>query len=153
ISFQKLAMQSPFPGMDPYIEASGLWGDFHSHLIEKIYDELAQRVPDRYFVQVGERSYVVLAGTNGKGTTPVTPDVGVVSAWERSRRPGLVVAEPEADAVTMRALIDERFREKFVGIYEADPDLRLVTSIEVPSPSNKRSGTEGWDLSCASGPL
>ena len=28
-------MKSPFPGMDPYIEACGLWGDFHSHLIEK----------------------------------------------------------------------------------------------------------------------
>ena len=29
-------MMSPFPGMDPYIEACGLWGDFQSHLIEKI---------------------------------------------------------------------------------------------------------------------
>jgi len=31
-------MKSPFPGMDPYIEACGLWGDFHTHLIEKIYE-------------------------------------------------------------------------------------------------------------------
>jgi Protein of unknown function (DUF4058) len=29
-------MKSPFPGMDPYIEACGLWEGFHSHLIDKI---------------------------------------------------------------------------------------------------------------------
>ena len=30
-------MKSPFPGMDPYIEAHGhLWEDFHHHLIEDI---------------------------------------------------------------------------------------------------------------------
>lgn len=26
-------MKSPFPGMDPYIEACSLWGDFHNRLI------------------------------------------------------------------------------------------------------------------------
>ena len=33
-------MPSPFPGMDPYIEACGMWADFHSHLIEKISVQL-----------------------------------------------------------------------------------------------------------------
>ena len=40
-------MKSPFPGMDPFIEAYGLWEDFHPHLIEKIYETLADSVPDR----------------------------------------------------------------------------------------------------------
>ena len=46
----------------------------------------------------------------------------------------------------MRALIQEEHREAFIEIYEANPDQRLVTSIEVLSPSNKRPGTEGWEL-------
>ena len=29
-------MKSPFPGMDPYIEACGLWEGFHNRLIAKI---------------------------------------------------------------------------------------------------------------------
>lgn len=29
-------MKSPFPGMDPYIEACNVWRDFHHHLIERI---------------------------------------------------------------------------------------------------------------------
>jgi hypothetical protein len=34
-------MKSPFPGMDSYIEACGLWGDFHNHRIEAICVRLA----------------------------------------------------------------------------------------------------------------
>src|SRR5208282_6135181 len=48
--------------------------------------------------------------------------------------------------VTMRAFIQEEHREAFIEIYEASPGQRLVTSIEVLSPSNKRRGAEGWDL-------
>ncbi len=95
-------MKSPFPGMDPYIEACGLWGDFHSHLIEKIGEKRADLAPEHYLVRTGERSYVVL--------------------------------------------VDEEHRETFVEIYEATAGQRLMTSIEVLSPSNKRPGTEGWEL-------
>ena len=46
----------------------------------------------------------------------------------------------------MRAFIEEEHREAFVEIYEATPEQRLVTCIEVLSPSNKRPHTPGWDL-------
>ena len=49
-------MKSPFPGMDPYIEACGLWEDFHHALIHEIKYGLAQVVPDRYVVRIGERA-------------------------------------------------------------------------------------------------
>jgi hypothetical protein len=143
-------MKSPFPGMDPYIEDRGLWADFHTKLIGEIERALASLLPERYFVQTGERSYVVLAGTNGKEEKPFYPDVGVETA-ARERVPpaggGVAVAESAAEtaAVTMRAFIDEHFRENFIEIYEADPEVRLVTCLEVPSPSNKRRGTEGWE--------
>ena len=84
--------------MDPYIEASGLWGDFHLELISEIKHALAEAAPERYLVRAGERSY------------------------------------------------EEEHREAFVEIYEATPDQRLVTCIEVLSPSNKRPHTPGWDL-------
>jgi hypothetical protein len=46
----------------------------------------------------------------------------------------------------MRAFIDEEHREAFVEIYEATPQQRLVTCIEVLSPSNKQPNTPGRDL-------
>ena len=46
----------------------------------------------------------------------------------------------------MRAFIEEEHREAFVEIYEASPEQRLVTCIEILSPSNKRPHTPGFDL-------
>ena len=144
-------MKSPFPGMDPYIEASGLWGDFHSHLIEKIGEKLADVAPQHYLVRTGERSYVVLVESEAKKSYSFLPDVRVSAPRGRkktSKKGGTALAERsgEAEPVTMRAFIQEEHREAFIEIYEANPDQRLVTSIEVLSPSNKRPGTEGWEL-------
>ncbi len=64
------------------------------------------------------------------------------------KKTGTAVAEPVlgAEPVLMRAFIEEEHREAFVEIYEATPEQRLVTCIEVLSPSNKRPNTPGWDL-------
>lgn len=141
-------MKSPFPGMDPYIEGSGLWPDLHSKLIGELERFLAASLPERYFVQMGERSSILLAGVDGKESKPFLPDVGVFTPPGGGGSTGVTVAEPETETevVTMQAFVEERFRENFIEIYEADPELRLVTCIEVLSPSNKRPNTEGWDL-------
>jgi hypothetical protein len=44
----------------------------------------------------------------------------------------------------MRALVEVEFRESFVEVYELRPKRRLVTTVEVLSPSNKRYKTPGW---------
>ena len=144
-------MKSPFPGMDPFIEACGLWGDFHTHLIERIYERLADAVPERYLVRTGERSYVVLVESEEKTGHPFLPDVTVTAPRGRkktSKIGGAALAElaDEVEPVTMRAIVLEEHREAFVEIFETDPEERLITSIEVLSPSNKRPYTEGWEL-------
>ena len=144
-------MKSPFPGMDPFIEDRGLWPDFHDDLIAEIKRSLAVRLPDRYFVQTGERSYIVLAGADEKETKPMYPDVALEKSPPvgQSANPGgaraVVESALETGGIPMRAFIDEHFRENFIEIYEADPEMRLVTCIEVLSPSNKRRGSEGWE--------
>jgi hypothetical protein len=50
-------MKSPFPGMDPFIEAYGLWGDFHHGLICQISNDLNDRLPDHYVSRIRERVY------------------------------------------------------------------------------------------------
>jgi Protein of unknown function (DUF4058) len=134
--------------MDPYIEACGLWGDFHHELISEIKHALARATPERYLVRAGERSYVVLVEREGKTSRPFIPDVSVTTERRKksSRKPaGTAVAEPDrtAEPVLMRAFIEEEHREAFVEIYEATADQRLVTCIEVLSPSNKRPQTPG----------
>ncbi len=135
-------MPSPFSGMDPYIETCGLWGDFHFHMIASIAGHLADVAPRRYLVRTGERSYLVFVDEEGKNSYPLPPKVGITSP--RGRKKGKAVLAETAHV--MRAFIEEEHRESFIEIYETDPESRLVTSIEVLSPSNKRPGTQGWDL-------
>jgi hypothetical protein len=137
--------------MDPYIEACGLWEDFHSHLIEKIGEKLAETAPDRYLVRNGERSYIVLLDSEGTKTYSFLPDVSVSRSRGRKKtmkKGGTALAVPtgESAPIALRPFIQEEHREAFIEIYEANPGQRLVTSIEVLSPSNKRPGTEGWEL-------
>jgi hypothetical protein len=133
--------------MDPFIEGCGLWEDFHNHLIETIFVSLADTLPARYLVRTGERGYVVLEQENGEKKHPFIPDVTVVSTGSAPGSAVAAVAEPSSDqgSQTLRAFIEEEFRETFVEIREAGSD-NLVTCIEVLSPSNKRPNTEGWDL-------
>ncbi len=141
-------MPSPFPGMDPFIEDRGLWPDFHDDLIAEIKRSLAARLPERYFVQTGERAYVVLTGADQKEVHPINPDVAIEksSVGKGPTPTTAAVAVADAGAVTMRAFIDEHFRENFIEICEAEPTPRLVTCVEVLSPSNKQSGKKGRKL-------
>lgn len=141
-------MPSPFPGMDPFIEACGRWEDFHPKLISEIERSLAAVLPERYYMSLGERSYVVLAGREGKDFKSFLPDVGIASSAESraEHSPSTVAEVVEVGAVSMEAFIALEFRETFIEIHEHDPQERLVTCIEILSPSNKRSGSKGRKL-------
>jgi hypothetical protein len=147
-------MGSPFPGMDPYIEISHLWEDFHSHLIEEIYRALSDILPDRYIVRAGERSYVALAfPSDEQDKRSFLPDVAVTSrrkSAKTTRRSkgsaGDLVALDAPGSVMMQALVKAEYREPFLEIWQIDPEHKLVTGIEVLSPSNKRPKTKGWRL-------
>ncbi len=144
-------MKSPFPGMDPYIEANGLWGDFHYNLVYKIYESLAQAAPDRYVVRTGERSYVVLVESEAEKRRPFVPDVSVTGpnrprkAARKKGGPAVAEADAKGGPVVLRAFLAEEHREAFVEIYEAGPGQRLVTAVEVLSPSNKQPDAPGWE--------
>ena len=107
--------------------------------------------PEHYLVRTGERSYVVLVESDDETRHPFLPDVSIRGPRDRkkgTKKGGTAIAEPagDADPVTMRTFVQEEHRETFVEIYEANAGERLVTAIEVLSPSNKRPGTEGWEL-------
>ena len=144
-------MKSPFPGMDPYIEARGLWEGFHNRLISRIDETLQPILPRGYTIDVATRSYVVLMEEEGKKEHPAKPDVTITES-ARTKRPrkkgGVAVAEPAetAESVAMQAFFAESYEENFIEIYAEGEERFLVTCIEVLSPSNKRPGTPGWQL-------
>lgn len=147
-------MGSPFPGMDPYIEVSHLWEDFHNKLIGEIERALSARVPDRYVVRTPERSYIALAESEAEDDErSFAPAVAVASRRKFAKTTrkskgsagGLAVHDAPG-SVMMRALDKAEYREPFLEIHQVDPEHKLVTGIEVLSPSNKRPDTKGWRL-------
>ncbi len=120
---------------------------------------MAQSVPDHYVVRFHERSYVALVTSEDIGLPDrrtSQADVAIAFAPGKSRSAcegATAVAELPATGaddspVAMRALVEMEFRESFVEVYALRPERRLVTTVEVLSPSNKRSKTPGWFRYC-----
>src|SRR5580765_7224269 len=142
-------MKSPFPGMDPFVETSRLWGDFHRELIGDLKREIADHLPERYLVRTNVRSYVELVEAEGKDVRHFEPDVSLLSpspaVATQTMGPPAVVAEPSIEQeVMLRAFIAEEFKENFIEIFYQEDEEILVTCVEVLSPSNKRKGSTGW---------
>jgi hypothetical protein len=51
-------MQSPFPGMDPYLEDDAFWPVFHHQMVMCLYQILLPSLVDRYRARVCQRHYV-----------------------------------------------------------------------------------------------
>jgi hypothetical protein len=136
--------------MDPYIEACGLWADFHGALVTEIQRALNEVLPRGYVARTGKRSYLVLAEAEEKTERHFEPDASVTApraqppaaARGKGSRPAAVTAGSEP--LSLQAFVETDFVERFIDVYELQPERRLVTSIEVLSPSNKRRRSPGW---------
>ncbi len=129
-------MNSPFPGMDPYVER--FWGEMHNALITYLRDELNAALPSRYRALMGDRVFVADVDEPMPGTR--FPDVAVVDWPAMPGRDGgrslrLLVKEPP-----LLNYAGEAVTEAYVDIVDTKFGERVVTSIEVLSPTNKQVG-------------
>lgn len=142
-------MKSPFPGMDPFIEDRRLWKDFHDDLIAEIKRAIAEVLPRRYIVRTAARSYIALVEAEERGEHQFDPDVSLTeprrpkAARRSAAETAATLVATEQESLAVRAFIEEDFEERFIDIYELEPERRLVTSIEVLSPSNKKPRSPG----------
>ena len=54
-------MPSPFPGMDPYLEAPSIWPDFHHKLAAELSTELNGSLPSPYYARLEMRQELGIA--------------------------------------------------------------------------------------------
>lgn len=129
-------MPSPFPGMDPYLEAH--WRDIHARLIIYASDALQGALPRGLRARVEES--VLLETPEGIGDHPLFPDVRVVEFQAKrysSVGPGAAVAVAEPRLVEIEP---ELVAEPFLEIIDRESGNRVVTVIEFLSPTNKSPG-------------
>ena len=130
-------MPSPFPGMDPYIEQSRIWVDFHARLADEISANLNAQIRPAYFARLTPYITYEVVEISRSRLPGVRPDVGVML-----REPALLYAgaaavldAPVESIVKMEAPLELLS----VEIYHA-ADEYLVTALEILSPVNKQRG-------------
>jgi hypothetical protein len=130
-------MQSPFPGMDPFLEDPSGWGDVHFSLISVIREQLAEVVSPHFFVGVERRVYIV-APDDGERIQTIIPDVYLFST------PSPEPYQTATAQITIPTLVEPIFplevREHYLDIRDAK-SRKVVTTIELLSPANKTPGT------------
>ena len=127
-------MPSPFPGMDPWLEGP-LWSSVHSQLAAEIARQLSPRLLPRYIALTNE--WFVLAEPEGVSISApeLYPDVGIQETRpvHESGEPAVAVAAP----IQITTLVPARIPQVSIEIRDTER-RRLVTAIEILSPSNKR---------------
>jgi hypothetical protein len=123
--------------MDPWLERSPLWLDFHNTMTIAIRDALVPQVDPRYFVQVEARTTVLMASGQER---LIRPDVTVTTGESRSGpRTAVPMAADQGTSiaeVTLPAEVIDEVEEMYLEVYSL-PDHALVTVIELLSPTNK----------------
>jgi hypothetical protein len=121
-----------FPGMDPYLEDPLIWNGVHAALIVYIRDFLRPLLRPRYLAAIEQRVFVEGPDRD------IHPDV-----WLRQSRARLgeqAVAVAEADTPCVVEVPDLEIREAYINILDRQSGQRVVTVIEVVSPTNKYAG-------------
>jgi hypothetical protein len=121
-----------FPGMDPYLEAPLVWPDVHSRLIVYLAEHLRPLLRPRYVASVQTRVFI-------EGPDQVRfPDVGIRPA--RAARGQGAGAVLEADAPVEVQVAAVEVQETYLHIVDLQTGQRVVTVLEVVSPTNKYAG-------------
>ncbi len=126
-------MRSPFPGMDPYLEGS-LWTTLHHALAVEIIRQIGPGLRPRYLALAGER--FVAEADDGISITSTYPDVGVTPADSIAELSRPTPSPPPP--LLMETVIPAPVPHLSVEIRTVG-DRRLVTAIEILSPTNKRA--------------
>ena len=125
-------MSMIFPGTDPYLEDPQIWPGLHAALVVYIRNHLQPLLRPRYIAAIEERVFVEGPDRD------IIPDVWLKRARSDQPRPGVALAESDAPVVVRVPTLE--IHETYVTILDRQSGLRVVTVIEVVSPTNKHPG-------------
>ena len=125
-------MSMIFPGMDPYLEDPQIWPGVHASFVVYLRDHLLPSLRPRYIAAVEERVYV--EGPDRE----IIPDVWLRQMYPQAPVAATAVADEDAPVVVEVEPLE--IHEPYVTILDSRSGKRVVTVIEVVSPSNKYAG-------------
>jgi len=137
-------MEPVFPGMDPYLEARGIWPDFHDAFLAYTREALQPLLPPGHYALLRDREEIGIAGFEAQGV--LFPDVAVKSTPRGASHGATDAQQATAGTATLPEKLllpaDEKAKVNFVEIRDSASGDRLVTLLELLSPSNKLPGPD-----------
>jgi hypothetical protein len=137
---------SPFPGMDPYLEAPELWPDAHDRLSNIVAELLAPQIAPKYVAELNTRIVIERAWDEVDWARAVVPDITLqqrLPAQHHALDADTAVAIAPAP-LRLHLPIGTPMRQVTVYL-RRQSDKRLVGVIEMLSPANKRPGKDRED--------
>ncbi len=125
-------MSNPFPGMDPYLE-DDLWTSVHTDLCSEIVRQLAPKLRPKYAVLSARRVIVAPPDEGEDVSWSRFPDVGVLATGAPDWHAAGTLTAP----VVLPVALSDPIPQISVEIRDV-AQRRLVTCIEVLSPTNKQ---------------
>ncbi|MFO0810157.1 MAG: DUF4058 family protein [Gemmataceae bacterium] len=123
-----------FPGMDPYLEDPVGWQSFHNTFVYVMKQHLKPLLGPRYVARLDARVLI-----DGPDEDSRIPDVTVLRRRNRPAPTG-VTATLDAPAPHRLVAPGTEINESFIEIVDVQSDRRVVTVIELLSPTNKYAG-------------
>ncbi|HEV3079621.1 MAG TPA: DUF4058 family protein [Gemmataceae bacterium] len=130
-------MPSPFPGMNPYLEQNDTWEDFHQSFITHARDLLSGEVGPNYLVKIEVRLYLHELPASERRY------FGRADSGITARGPTSASATPAPLAAPVHLTLPAVDVERHASLEIRDRrNRRLVTVIELLSPTNKTPGPD-----------
>jgi hypothetical protein len=127
-------MNSPFPGMDPYLEDR--WSGVHVQLLTFIAETLQPLLPAGLRARPEER---VLMEEFEQDPIAYRSDIALIDSGPRESVPSTAVLQAPVTPVVVEFMREPPV-DRWVQIVDTHNGNRVVTAIEVLSPGNKASG-------------
>src|SRR5262245_45027522 len=130
-------MKTPFPGMDPYLEHPLLWPGVHGALIIALVSQLNPRLRPRYVAKAEHRVFLE------EPEQDRVPDL-LIEKLRATGGGGVAVQPTPAPPLILEAegfqFQGEEIHEAYIAILDRYRALKVVTVIELLSPTNKEAG-------------
>jgi Protein of unknown function (DUF4058) len=132
-------MPSPFPGMNPFLEQTEVWHDFHQTYVTAMRQSLVQQVGARYIVKLELHIYIRELASDERRLLG-RADVGI-NAIRQPPATHTASGVLEAPVHCFVPTGVDVLEESFIEIRKTDT-RQLVTTIELLSPANKSPGPD-----------
>src|SRR4051812_28475371 len=133
-------MPSPFPGMNPYLEQSHIWRDFHNSFLVMLRAALLPQLSDRYLIEYEESLYIDPTGDEPRLFAIADTAVADLDDRESTGSAATAVAVMAAPVtVTVPGVTKKKARRLVIRDSKSQ---EVITVIESLSPSNKTVGPD-----------